>query len=237
MKTMGLNRLVLVNPNCFPDAEASARATGAVDLLEKAEVCASLDEALRGTIFVAAVSARVREIGPPSLTARRAAGELVERSQSGEVALVFGTESSGLSNEEVMRCDRLVTIPTDADFSSLNLASAVQLLSYELRLAGLGDILPPPVVTPFSSPLATREEIEGFFGHLERVMIESRFMDPAQPKRLLPKLRRLFSRTQLEKDEVNILRGLLAAAFSSQNTRPGAGRGVSAPVNVQGDDN
>jgi tRNA/rRNA methyltransferase len=211
MKTMGLTRLVLVNPQRFPDSEATTRATGAADLLERAVVCASLDEALRGVVLAGAVSARVREVGPRSVTARVAAGELVERSVAGDVAIVFGNETSGLSNDEVMRCDRLVTIPTSADFSSLNLGSAVQLLSYEMRLAALGDTLPPSKATPFASPPATRDELEGFFGHLERVMIDSRFMDPAQPKRLLPKLRRLFARSQLEKDEVNILRGLLAA--------------------------
>jgi tRNA/rRNA methyltransferase len=223
MKTMGLTRLVLVNPQRFPDPEATTRATGAADLLERAVVCTSLDEALRGVVLAGAVSARVREVGPPSVTARTVAGELIERSHAGDVAIVFGNETSGLSNDEVMRCDRLVTIPTSAEFSSLNLGSAVQLLSYELRLAALGDVLPASKATPFASAPATRDEVEGFFGHLERTMIDSRFMDPAQPKRLLPKLRRLFARAQLEKDEVNILRGLLTA-LSTPPRGPGSGR-------------
>lgn len=223
MKTMGLSRLSLVNPRQFPDPEATARATGAADLLEGARVCASLDEALAGTVFVAALSARLREVGPPSATARSGAVELLERAAEGEVAIVFGNETSGLSNDEVMRCDRLLTIPTSAEFSSLNLGSAAQLLCYELRVAAQGDELPESRATPFESPPATREEVEGFFGQLERAMIGSGFMDPAQPKRLVPKLRRLFGRAGLEKDEVNILRGLLTAVHPASSRREKGG--------------
>ena len=219
MKAMGLSKLVLVNPRQFPDAEATTRATGAADLLESARVCASLDEALAGTVFVAALSARLREVGPPSATARTGAVELLARAAEGEVAIVFGNETSGLANDEVMRCDRLLTIPTSAEFSSLNLGSAVQLLSYELRVAALGDTLPQTRATPFESPPATREEVEGFFGQLERAMVGSGFMDPAQPKRLVPKLRRMFGRAGLEKDEVNILRGLLSALNPASSKR------------------
>jgi tRNA/rRNA methyltransferase len=223
MKTMGLTKLVLVNPRQFPDAEATARATGASDLLEAATVVDSLDTALAGCVFAAALSARVREVGPPMATARGGAVELLDRAASGEghpVALVFGNETSGLSNEEVMRCDRILTIPTSAEFSSLNLGSAVQLLCYELRVSALGDALPITRATPFESPPATREEVEGFFEQLQRAMVGSGFMDPAQPKRLVPKLRRLFGRAGLEKDEVNILRGLLTALHPASSRRP-----------------
>ena len=211
MKTMGLSRLVLVNPRQFPDPEATVRATGAADLLERAVVCSSLDEALAGAVFAVALSARIREVGPPMATARVGVAELLAQAGSGEVALVFGNETSGLANDEVMRCDRLLSIPTCADFSSLNLGSAVQLLCYEIRVAALGDQLPVTRATPFESPPATRDEVEGFFGQLERAMVGSGFMNPQQPKRLVPKLRRLFGRAGLEKDEVNILRWLLTA--------------------------
>lgn len=219
MKTMGLSKLVLVRPRQFPDPEATVRATGAADLLEAATICDSLDEALAGCVFAAALSARQREVGPPMSTARAVAAELLGRTDDGEVALVFGNETSGLSNDEVMRCDRLVTIPTSAEFSSLNLGSAVQLLCYELRVAALGDAPAPTRATPFESPAATRDEVEGFFGQLERAMVGSGFMNPAQPKRLLPKLRRLFGRSGLEKDEVNILRGLLTALHPASSQR------------------
>jgi tRNA/rRNA methyltransferase len=215
MKTMGLTRLYLVSPLCEPNDEAVALASGADDVLAAATRCASLDEALAGTVFTVALSARRRNIGPEPLQARQAALEIAARAGGeggGEVALVFGNETSGLSNEEAQRCDRLAAIPANPGYSSLNLAAAVQVFAYELRMAAFADA--PPEVTlavPFSSPTATRDEIEGFFSHLERVMVTTGFHDPAQPKRLLPKLRRLFGRTELEKDEVNILRGILSA--------------------------
>ncbi|QEL64873.1 RNA methyltransferase [Oryzomicrobium terrae] len=218
MKTMGLTRLVLVSPKSFPDEEATTRAAGSQDVLEAAHVCATLDEALAGTVMSLALSARKREVGPPPLAAREAAATLVDLASrpdeagGGEVALVFGNETVGLSNDEALRCSRLVTIPSNPAYSSLNLGAAVQLLAWEVRMAAY-DQRPPEstVATPFSSPAAAFEDVEGFIAHLERVMIDSGFHNPAQPKRLMPKLRRLFARAGLERDEVNILRGLLAA--------------------------
>lgn len=212
MKTMGLSRLTLVSPKSFPDHEAVTRAVGADDVLERANVCASLDEALAGTVFAVAVSARHRSIGPEPKQARAAAPEIIAAAADGEVALVFGNETAGLSNAEVQRCQRTVFIPSDPDFSSLNLGSAVQLLCYELRLMAFDGH--PPVASkavPFASPLATNDDIERYYAHLERVMIATEFFDPQRPKRLMPKLRRLFGRAQLERDEVNILRGVLDA--------------------------
>ena len=212
MKTMGLSRLLLVDPKRFPDDEAVARAAGAADVLAQAEVCASLDVALADCVFACAVSARQRNLGPPPLQARTAAAEILARAVAGEVALVFGNETAGLSNTEVQRCQRTVFIPAVADYSSLNLASAVQVLCYELRLATFGGY--PPVASkavPFASPPASQQEVALFFAHLERVMVDSGFLDPQRPRRLLPKLRRLFGRAELERDEINILRGLLDA--------------------------
>jgi tRNA/rRNA methyltransferase len=223
MKTMGLSRLLLVSPRQFPDPEADARATGAVDVLAAAQVCTSLDEALAGVHFAAALSARRRELGPPPSQPRAGVAALLAAAEQGEVALVFGNESSGLSNDELQRCQMAITIPTNPEFSSLNLGSAVQLLCYELRMSVFGETAAQPTLTrPFASPAATHAEVEGFFAHLERVMVATGFLDPASPRRLLPKLRRLFGRVALEKDEVNILRGILAATEQpTQRRHPG----------------
>ncbi len=212
MKTMGLSRLTLVDPKSFPDAEAVTRAVGADDILQNATVCSCLDEALAGTIFAVAVSARHRSLGPEPLQAREAAPEVLALAAGGDVALVFGNETAGLSNADVQRCQRTVFIPANPEYTSLNLGSAVQLLCYELRLAAFDGR--PPIVTkaiPFASPPATNDDVERFYAHLERVMVATDFLDPQQPKRLLPKLRRLFGRAELERDEINILRGILDA--------------------------
>lgn len=212
MKTMGLSRLTLVNPKRYPDDEAISRAAGAEDILVNARVCESLDTALADTVLAVAISARHRNLGPEPMQAREAAPGILAQAATGEVALVFGNETAGLSNAEVQRCQRTVFIPANPEYTSLNLGSAVQLLSYELRLAAFDGR--PPVVTkavPFASPLVTNEDAERFYTHLERVMVATDFLDPQQPKRLLPKLRRLFGRAELERDEINILRGILDA--------------------------
>lgn len=214
MKTMGLTRLVLVAPRFFPDPEAVTLASGASDILEQARVVDTLDEALAGCSYSLAVSARARDLGPPPMLARAGAQDLYAQAlqSAGEVALVFGNETSGLSNDEVQRCHGAVMIAANPDYSSLNLAAAVQVLAYELRTAAFQGLPPVPGrTTPFSSLPATHGEQEGFYEHLERVMVASGFLDPAQPRRLLPKLRRLFGRARLEKDEVSILRGILTA--------------------------
>lgn len=213
MKTMGVSRLTLVNPKCFPHEEAIARSAGADDVLHAASVCQTLDEALAGCVFAVAVSARHRNLGPKPSQARDAAPDILNLALGGDVALVFGNETSGLSNDEVQRCQRTVFIPANPEYTSLNLGSAVQLLCYEMRMAAFAG--QPPVVTkavPFASPLATNDDIERFYSHLERVMVTTGFLDPDHPKRLLPKLRRLFGRAELERDEISILRGILDAA-------------------------
>lgn len=207
MKTMGLRDLWLVAPESFPDEVATARASGAVDLLAAARVVDTLQQALADTVFSAALTARRRELSLPRMQARDAARELVARSGDGIVALVFGNETSGLSNEEVGLCSLPVTIPTDPDFSSLNLGAAVQVLSYELRMAALGEAAAAPLDA--QAEPATHADFEGFMAHLERVVTASGFHDPANPKRLLPRMRRLFNRVRLEKEEVAILRGML----------------------------
>ena len=212
MKTMGLSRLILVNPRQFPHAEAVARSAGAEDLLARACVCASLDEALAGGVAAFAVSARHRNLGPAPLSSREAGREVLAQARAGRVALVFGNETSGLSNDEVQRCQRTVFIPSNPAYASLNLGAAVQVLCYELRLEAFNGAPPVAMKTvPFASPPATHDEIERFYTHLERVMVATGFLDPEKPRRLLPKLRRLFGRAELEKDEINILRGVLDA--------------------------
>jgi tRNA/rRNA methyltransferase len=209
MKTMGLSRLYLVNPKLFPDAQADAMATGAVDLLASACVVGSLAEALEGTISATALTGRKRELATQPLWARDAAADLLAATAQGDVALVFGNETAGLSNEEVALCRQWALIPTSPDYKSLNLAQAVQILAYELRLAAV-DVGAPPPVSEAGAP-ASHEEVEALIDHLERAAVGSGFLDPAQPKRLIPRMRRMFSRARLEKEEVNILRGMLSS--------------------------
>ena len=209
MKTMGLSRLVLVNPKFFPDPQADALASSAVDVLAAAQVFDTLEEALVGTTFATAMTARRRGLAVEPLWAREAAGELAVLAHEHEVALVFGNETAGLSNEEVSLCTRWAKIPTDPDSSSLNLAQAVQVLCYELRMAAV-DAGAPPAINDAGLP-ASHEEVEGLMTHLERAAVASGFLDPAQPKRLMPRMRRLFARARIEKEEVNILRGMLSS--------------------------
>jgi tRNA/rRNA methyltransferase len=209
MKTMGLSRLVLVNPKTFPDPQAEAMACGADDLLAGAQVCSSLAEALQGTVFAMAMTARRRELATEPLWARDGATELAGIARHDEVALVFGNETAGLSNEELALCGRWALIPANPEYSSLNLAAAVQLMSYELRLA-LGAVPPAPTVAGAGSA-ATHEDVESLLRHLETSAIRSGFLDPERPGRLMLRLRRLFARAGLEREEVNILRGLLVS--------------------------
>ena len=205
MKTMGLRQLWLVAPACFPDEVATARAAGSADVLESARVVGTLQEALADTVFSAALTARRRELSLPRMHAREAAVEIVRRTFDGEVALVFGNETSGMSNEEVGLCSMPVTIPTDAEFSSLNLGAAVQLLAYELRLAACT----PPPPQDAQAEAATHADFEGFMVHLEHAVTLSGFHDPKNPKKLLPRMRRMFNRVRLEREEVALLRGML----------------------------
>ena len=206
MQTMGLTRLVLVDPGRYPDPEAVALASGATSVLDGARIVATLDEALAGCVLVVGLSARPREFAGRVLPVRGAAGEAIAHGSHGDVALVFGTEMSGLSNEDLARCGIVATIPANADYASLNLAAAVQVVAYELRLAATaGEVWRAPRFAP-----ATADEIEALFAHGTDTLTAMRFLDPRMPKRLLPRLRRLFARAALEKEEVNILRGILA---------------------------
>lgn len=209
MKVMGLSSLHLVTPRIYPHADATARASGADDLLQTAQVHDSLESALGGCGLVLGTSARLRSLPLPLLDARRAARQALAESDPHEVALLFGRERYGLTNEEIQRCHFLVNIPSNPEYSSLNIAQAVQIMAYELRIAaqGFADIeLAPPDWQPVDDA-----QMERLFEHLEQTLLEIRFLNPKQPKKLMARLRRLFNRARPDQNEINILRGILKA--------------------------
>ncbi|SDX97615.1 tRNA (cytidine32/uridine32-2'-O)-methyltransferase [Allochromatium warmingii] len=210
LKTMGLSRLELVAPRQRPDAEALARASGADDLLERAGIHATLTDALAGCRLVVGASARLRSLEWPLLEPPDCAARLLAEAAHGEVAVLLGRESSGLSNDELARCQFLVHIPTNPDFSSLNVAAAAQVLAYEIRRtarAASGEHL-----TETPRDLAPAEAMEGFYTHLTETLVQIGFSDPEQSRTLTRRLRRLFNRAQPDRVELNILRGILSAA-------------------------
>lgn len=221
MKNMCLTELVLVAPRDFPNAEASARASGADDLLSAARVVGTLAEAVGDCRIVIGASARLRSVSWPLLAPREAA--LLARAEStrAPVSIVFGRESSGLSNEELDLCTHLVHIPTNPEFSSLNVAMAVQVISYELMQARREH---EEIATgePDASA-ASNAEMEGFFAHLEQALDDIGFIDAGRSEKLLRRLRRLFHRASPASDEVNILRGILSAAQGRKSMRRDAG--------------
>ena len=208
MKNMGLTDLALVNPRHFPHEEATARASGATDVLDAARVYGSLEEALTDCVYVAGASARSRTINWPSMGPRDCAERMMLESREGTVAAVFGPEKTGLHNDDLDLCHTLLTIPTDPGFSSLNVAMAVQVLTYELRVASTLDGGPG---YEREAPPATGDEMEHFYKHLEQVLTDIRFLDPDNPRLLMRRMRRLFIRARPDKNEVNILRGILTA--------------------------
>lgn len=210
MKTMGFSELVLVNPR-FADAagqdEAIAFASGAQDVLTGARIVGSIEEALSECNFAAAVTARLREFSPPVIAPRAFASQLAAEAGL-HAALVFGNERFGLPNEVVEKCNVLINIPANPDYSSLNLGQAVQVLAYECRVAAIGDMPPAASGIGFQGDAAGIAQIEGMYEHLEQALVAIDFLNPDNPKKLMPRLKRLFSRTQLETEEVNILRGI-----------------------------
>jgi tRNA (cytidine32/uridine32-2'-O)-methyltransferase len=210
MKTMCLERLVLVKPLNFPHSEATARATGATDLLERTRVVNSLTDALTGCQLVIGASARQRGMSAPLLEPRECASQITVLGKQAEVALVFGRERSGLHNDETDQCNFLVRIPTNPAFSSLNLAAAVQVLAYELHLATRSS-RPERAVRNDPTQFAPADEMARFYQHLEHVLLTTGFLDPANPRLIMRRLRRLFNRAQPDQREVNILRGILTS--------------------------
>jgi tRNA/rRNA methyltransferase len=206
MKTMGLNHLYLVKPDKFPDAHATALSTGAADLLENAVVTETLTEALTGCAFAIGMSARKRGLSHELVNIRTAAAKAMEIAATQPVALVFGTEMSGLSNAELDHCQLLAMIQANPDYSSLNLAAAVQIMCYELRMAALDETTITPNTTP---EYATIDSLEGFYAHLEETLLHIGYLNPSHPKKLMERMRRIYARAALEKEEVNLLRGVL----------------------------
>ena len=206
MKTMGFKNLYLVQPDKYPNAQATAMAAGADDVLDHAIVTQTLSEALAGCAFSIGLSARKRYLSHETVNAREAALQAIKIAASQPVAFVFGTEMSGLSNAELDCCQLLAMIPANPEYSSLNLAMAVQLVCYELRMTALEGKL--DAVT--GEVLATNDELERFYAHLEETLLHIGYLNPKAPKKLFERMRRLYSRARLEREEVNLLRGVLS---------------------------
>jgi TrmH family RNA methyltransferase len=216
MKNMSLRRLYLVAPEKFPSPEATDRAAGADDVLENAVICPLLEEAIKDCHLVIGTTARSRRIEWPTLDPLAGARRLVERAGQGPVALLFGQERTGLLNEELDRCHGMVTIPADSEYSSLNLASAVQILAYEIYRANLTAAATSETAEPLGRAV-NQEDMQRFYQHLEKVLQQIGFLDPANPRLLMRRLMRLFNRAGLDDNEMNILRGILTAIQKRQD--------------------
>ena len=228
IKTMGLSRLVLVSPQQYPDQIAIWRAAGAADILEQAQVVETLAEAVEGCSMVVGASARQRRIPWPVLDSRQGGEAIAKQSRTEEVAIIFGREDRGLTNEELQQCNYHIEIPANEDYGVLNVASAVQIICYEVRMSLLafrqikekGPENPAPSKPEPKMPinpvrwderLATSGEMEHFFNHLETTLTQLDFHEPENPRQLLTRLRRLFMRARLDHLEINILRGAMTA--------------------------
>jgi len=212
MKTMGLSKLYLVKPKSFPDDQATAMSSNATDILNSAVIVNSLQDALIDCQLVFGTSARQeRSLRWDILEPRESAEQLLKQAQTGKVAVLFGRESSGLTNDELALCHHLVHIPTNPDYSSLNIASAVQILSYECRLASQTQKMRSKYIDNESEEVVTADAMESYYNHLETAMMEAGFLDPEAPKYLMSRLRRLYGRVKLTPSELNILRGMLSA--------------------------
>lgn len=208
MKTMGLSELVLVDPEQFPHAKAVEMAAGADDVLACATVVQSVDEAIADCHLVIGASARSRNIPWPLLSPRAMTEKIKQEAPENQIAIVFGNEQSGLTNEELQRCHLHIQIPANPDYSSLNLAAAVQVVAYELRVASLEQT---SISEEWDYRFATSDEMEKFFTHMQEVLIEIDFLKMNAPRKLMTRLRRLFLRTRPDVMEMNILRGILTA--------------------------
>ena len=209
MQTMCLTRLTLVDPQCPVGEIAYARASGANAVLDQRDTVETLSQAIADSHCVVATSARRRSLSWPEVEADELGDLIAGFDDDHRVAVVFGREHSGLSNEELQLCNYMVRIPTNPDFSSLNVASAVQLLCYEIFKHQVPEAV---IKRPDASDLpASSAELEGMLVHLQQVMQDSGFLDPAQPNQIMQRMRRLFLRSEMTRNEINILRGLLSA--------------------------
>ncbi len=214
LKNMGLNRLYLVEPKQYPDEKAVWRAASASDVLESAVVCQSLEEAIEGCHLVVGTSARNRSIPWPVMDVREAAETAVAEPDKHEVAILFGREDRGLKNEELQQCHFHLQIPTNAEYSSLNLGAAVQVVCYELRVAALEGSRKQNVWdwgTEWDVEAATTDDIQRYFEHLEETLVQLKVINPKNPRQLMTRLKRLYMRSRPDQVEVNLLRGILTA--------------------------
>ena len=207
MKTMDVTEMALVRPRRFPDPQADWRAAGALDVIENATVHDEISSAVKDCVMVAGTSVRERHIPWPVLSAEELADKIVTEVPGSErVAILFGRETSGLTNDELALCKHHVRIPSSDRYGSLNLAMAVQVVVYELFKSKYKNENPQP----WDKPMATNEEMERFYAHLQEVLTEIGFYDPASPREAMTRLRRLFARINLDHTEVQILRGILS---------------------------
>lgn len=210
MKTMGISNLHLVSPKTFPSAEATTRASGADDVLHKAVVHDSLESALSGCHYAFGMSARLRHLHVPVINPRQAVEQLEKFDDETQIAIVFGREHSGLSNEELDRCQYLVNIPANPEYSSLNLAAAVQVVAYELRMSF------KPLIDfgriGEQREAITADDLSHLYDHFERSLTAVGFLDPENPRNLMRRIKRLFNRADLDRNELHIMHGILRAA-------------------------
>jgi TrmH family RNA methyltransferase len=210
MKTMGLSNLHLVTPKIYPDAEATARASGADDVLAKAMVHDSLDSAIAGCHQVYGMSARLRHLPVPVVNPRETVQQIQQADDNAQIAIVFGREHSGLSNDELDKCQYLINIPANPEYSSLNLAAAVQVFAYELKIT-FDPTIEAGRVGEIREAISA-DDLEHLYGHFEQTLSNIGFLDPENPKNLMRRLRRLFNRADLDRNELQILHGILRAA-------------------------
>lgn len=210
MKTMGLSRLVLVEPADFPSGHATALASGADDILASARVVSTLEEALAGCQFAVGTSARVRGVSLDLVEPKICAEQILEEADGGQVALVFGREDRGMTNDELRRCHLQVHIPTNPDFSSLNLGAAVQVMTYELRMAQLAHQGGVELPKTKQKALASQEDVERFYQHLYETLVQIGFLEHSSHEKIMAKLRRMYGRIRPDRVELNILRGILS---------------------------
>lgn len=212
MKTMGLTNLCLVNPIIKPDSQSISLAAGASDIIKNAHICSSLTQAIADCNLVIGTSARSRSLQWPNLTPKVCADKIVQQALNSKVALVFGRERVGLTNDELQKCDYHVSIPANPDYSSLNLAMSVQVLCYEIRMSMLNtQDLTSNSIEAAEVDFPTNADIERFYQHLQQTLLNTGFINANHPGQVMGRLRRLFTRAHVEQQELNILRGILTS--------------------------
>ena len=211
IKTMGFDKLCLISPIEHPHSEARARSSGALDVLLNAEIFDNLQDVIKGCGLIIGTTSRTRRISVPITNIRETAPSIIAKAKQKPVAVIFGPEKSGLINKQVDCCNQLVNIPSIGSYKSLNLAMAVQIVAYELRVAS--EALPAEIK---ARNLASNEDSELFYSHLNQVLLETGFLDPKNPKQLMRRLRTLFNRAQMDENEINIMRGILASYKTQQ---------------------